>query len=114
VRSCEIYRNTDVARGEAESDESWRSVICNRNAESEETRYKRVLSGAIRVSAFNASDVEQGIAADVKEFPFSQIREKPTNRPSPNSVYCWVARFFAVLRWRGGCGGEGGIGAQLA
>src|SRR5260370_31028452 len=27
ARSCEIYTNTDVARGEAESDESWRSEI---------------------------------------------------------------------------------------
>src|SRR5712692_3519083 len=25
ARSCEVYPNTDVARGEAESDESWRS-----------------------------------------------------------------------------------------
>jgi hypothetical protein len=39
-----------------------------------------MLSGVwIRVSTLNASDVEQGIAADVKELlAFSHISEKPT------------------------------------
>jgi hypothetical protein len=42
-------------------------------------RFFVMLSGGIiRVSALNASDVEQGIAADLKELAFSHIREKPT------------------------------------
>ena len=46
-------------------------------------RFFVMLSGGIiRVSALNASDVEQGIAADEKELAFSHIREKPTLRPS--------------------------------
>jgi outer membrane cobalamin receptor len=43
-------------------------------------RFFVMLSGVwIRVSTLNASDVEQGIAADVKELlAFSHISEKPT------------------------------------
>ena len=47
-------------------------------------RFLVMLSAAlIRVSTLNASDVGQGIAADVKELlAFSHISEKPTFRPN--------------------------------
>jgi hypothetical protein len=64
-------------------------------------RFFVMLSGGIiRVSALNASDVEQGIAADLKELAFSHIREKPTLRPSETMSVNTCA--FARSRWRGG------------